>query len=236
MADERKAKRRLSGLDFSQKKCHVALVDHGAIEHDETLVLKRKTITKQKEDNMSLEEKTKQEEIYKAKVAGELKIVELEKQLATSIADKVDVAKAKEASDKKIAELEKGKVESDKKLEDVEKARAASARTEMVVKSKELKADDAEVFADVLVKCKENLDVDQYELLVKQLEKLKNIEDNAEILKNKGEGGGDGNKLSPSDMIMKRRAELIAKDIRPSVASKRARQEIEAELKAEASK
>jgi len=231
MADERKAKRRLTNLDFSQKKCHVALVDHGAIEHDETLVLKRKTITKKKEDNMSLEVNKDQEEILKQKLAGDLKIAELEKQITAATTDKVEVAKAKEASDKKIADLEKAKEDADKQLAEVEKARVAGVKVEMVAKAKELKADDAEVFGDILVKCKEVLDADKYELLVKQLEKLGNIDKNKEILKEKGESNADGTTLSKSDMIMKRRAELIKTEkLRPSVASKQARFEIEAEL------
>lgn len=231
MAD-RKAKRRLSNLNFSQKKCHVALVDHGAIEHDETLVLKRKTITKKKEDNMSLDEKKVQEEILKAKMAGELKIVELEKKIEADAATAVEVEKAKVESDKKIADLEKSKVESDKKLEDIEKARATAEKAEMVIKAKELKSDDAEVFADVLVKCKDALDADKYELLIKQLEKLQNIADNADILKGKGESNTDGKTLDKDGLIKKRRSELIKDEkLRPSVASKRARLEIEKELK-----
>ena len=89
MADERKAKRRLTNLDFSQKKCHVALVDHGAIEHDETLVLKRKTINKKKEDTMSLDE-NKAEEILKAKVEAEAKVEALEKAKVEAEAKTVD--------------------------------------------------------------------------------------------------------------------------------------------------
>lgn len=235
MADERKAKRRLRNLDFSQKKCHVALVDHGAIEHDETLVLKRKTINKKKEDNMSLDE-NKAEEILKAKVDAEAKVAALLKEKEDAEAKYAEIEKAKESLEAEKAELEKAKADQAKKLEEVEKARKARVRSELVVKSKELKADDAEVFADVLVKCKGALDEKEYETLEKQLEKLANIENNAEVLKNKGEGGDDGEKLSKSDMILKRRAELIKEGKRPSAASKQARHEIEAQLKSEASK
>jgi hypothetical protein len=244
MADERKAKRRLSNLDFSQKKCHVALVDHGAIEHDETLVLKRKdkpapaeNVNKKKEDNMSLDEnKAQEEEILKAKAATDLKIENLEKAKADAEAKVEEVEKAKAELEAEKAELEKAKAEQAIQLEEVEKARKERVRTEMVAKSKELKADDAETFATVLVKCKDLLEEEEYTELVKQLEKLQNIEENTELLKNKGEGGDDGEKLDKSALILKRRAELIKEGARPTVASKQARLEIEANLKLEASK
>ena len=231
MADERKAKRRLTNLDFSQKKCHVALVDHGAIEHDETLVLKRKTITKEKDDNMSIDEK-KLEEILKGKVAAEAKVVELEKAAVAAELVKVELEKAKTELEADKELLVKAKAEQAKQLEDVEKARTVRVRAEMVIKAKALKTDDAEVFADVLVKCKESLEDETYQVLIKQLEKLQNIEDNKEILKNKGEGGDDGEKLDKSGLILKRREELIKNEkMRPHLASKQARYEIEAELK-----
>jgi hypothetical protein len=240
MADERKAKRRLTNLDFSQKKCHVALVDHGAIEHDETLVLKRKentapaeNINKKKEDNMSLDDKKAQEEeILKAKLATDLKIETLEKAKVDAEAKIEEVEKAKADAEAKIVELEKAKSDQATQLEEVEKARVERVRTEMVVKSKELKADDAETFATVLVKCKGLLEEVEYTELVKQLEKLQNIEENTELLKNKGESGDDGEKLDKSALILKRRAELIKEGARPTVASKQARLEIEADMKA----
>jgi len=239
MSDERKAKRRLTNLDFSQKKCHVALVDHGAIEHDETLVLKRRETTapaekphNKKEDYMSLDE-NKLEEILKAQAASEAKVAELEKKLADDATRLEEVEKAKADQATKLEEVEKAKADLDAKLEEVEKANKAKERSELVEKSKDLKADDAEKFATVLVKCKDALEEEEYTELVKQLEKLQNIESNVELLKNKGESGDDGEKLDKSGMILKRRAELIKeKGLRPHVASKQARLEIEAELKA----
>lgn len=241
MSDIRKAERRLCNLDFSQKKCHVALVDHGAIEHDEALILKRKetpataaNINKQKEDNMSTDELKKQEEILKAKLANDAKIVSLEKAKADADEKLVEVEKAKATLEAEKVQLQKEKDEQAVELVGIEKARKERVLTEMVSKSKELKADDSEKFATVLVKCKGALEEEEYTELIKQLEKLKNIEDNAILLKNSGESGDDGEKLDESALILKRREELIEKGARPTVASKQARLEVQAELALEA--
>ena len=229
MADERKAKRRLSNLDFSQKKCHVALVDHGAIEHDETLVLKRKNVTKKKEDTMSLDAE-KAEEILKAKAEADAKVVALEKAKADAEAKVEEIEKAKADLEAEKVELEKAKAEQSKQLEEVEKARVAKAKAELVEKAKDLKADDAAKLGEVLYKCKDALDAEEYETLEKQLEKLANIEENKEVLKSVGEADGEADKFDKSAEILKRRGELIEKGLKPHEASKKARLEVEAEL------
>jgi hypothetical protein len=232
-----KVKNRLFDFDFSLDHHHVSLVDEAA-NATEVLVLKAKDISdipsdiniEQKEDDMSLEDK-KVKKLLKAKVEADAKIEELEKAKEEQAKQLEEVEKAKADLESANSELEKAKEEQAKQLEEVEKARVAKAKEVAVEKAKSLKADDADKFGEILYKCKELLVDEEYETLVKQLEKLSNIEDNAEFLKNKGEAEGAEDKFDKSDEILKRRQKYISEDgLAPREASKKARLEVEAEL------
>lgn len=196
----KKAVTKLSDFDFSGEDHAVALVDEAA-NFTEILVFKAhnsKVSTgdetnpgdpgkTNKEETMTLEE-----EVRKLKSDKEALEVDAKKAADEKSAE---VAKAKEASDKLASdnadELEKSKTEiADLKKfkEEADEKAAEAAKSEMVIKAKNLKADNAEDFADILVKCKGALEEDQYETLEKQLCKLANITDNADLLKAIGDG------------------------------------------------
>ena len=199
---------RLSEFDFSGEDHAVALVDKAA-NATEILVMKahKPKVSKgddennpgdpgqtNKDNNMTIEqevEKIKLEKVELEKQNAQYKLdaekVELEKSEAISKSQNEANEKATanseelEKSKTKIEDLEKFKKEADEKSAEVEKS-------VMVTKAKNLKVDDEEVFVDILIKCKDALEEDQFETLEKQLCKPANIKNSKDLLKSVGDG------------------------------------------------
>ena len=225
-----KAEKRLFDMDFSLEDHHVALVDEAA-NGTEVLVMKAKQPTK-KEVNMTAEEKAAQEALLKAKLDAERQAEELEKAKTQELEA---LKKAKADADEKLEELAviKAKAAEDaKELEALKKAKDERETQEFIQKAKDLKADDADIFGMVLKKCSNVLDAEEFEALEKQLGKLSNIKDAEGVLKNLGESNAEKLVKSKDERILKRRAELMADGVMRHLASKQARQEVEAELAA----
>lgn len=223
------ARKRLFDMDFSQEEHHVSLVDEAA-NATRVLAMKAKT-QKSQEGNMPTPE-----EIEAAKEAAIKAKLEAERKEEAAVKAKEqeleDLKKSKADADAELETLRKAKeqAEIDKvELEDLRKARDAKEREELVCKAKAVKADDAEVFADVLKKCKGALEDTEYETLVKQLEKLENIDKNEELLKNVGQNTGDSLKKSVSDRVFEKRSKFIEEGMRADLAIRKARLEVEAE-------
>lgn len=230
------AEKQLFDIDFSKEDHHVALVDEAA-NATKVLVVKAKhspdnpvtkpddpvipeSVNQNKEDKMDLEKENK-DLLDQNKVQVE-KNEELNSQLE-------EISKAKEAQEAKIEELKKAKEAQEAKIEELQKEKEQREVAELVVKAKEMKADEPEQFATILQKCKYSLEEDQYEALCKQLNKLANIEDNAEFLKEVGEGKGSEEQLEKNKdkKFYERREELIKEGKPRHEASKIARQELE---------
>jgi hypothetical protein len=222
--------KRLFDMDFSKEEHHVALVDEAA-NATRVLVLKAKE-PKQKEVTMTLEEKAAQEALIKANLQKEQKELEVKKAKEVELET---LKKAKADQDTELEELRKAKKQADAdkvELEELKKAKEVAETAELVKKATDLKADDADVFGALLRKCKYSLEASEYEVLVKQLEKLENIEKNKEILAPKGEANAENVQKSLDEKIMKRRQEHIDAGVMRHEASKKARQEITAEAEA----
>jgi hypothetical protein len=223
-----KAEKRLFDMDFSLEDHHVALVDEAA-NGTEVLVMKAKK-PQTKEVDMTAEEKKAQEALMKAKLVKEQEAVELQKAKDLELED---LKKAKVAAEEQAEELKvlKAKSEADAlELEELKKAKDERETQEFVQKAKDLKADDADAFGMVLKKCSQVLEKEEFESLEKQLGKLQNISKAKGTLEDLGESNAENLVKSKDERIAKRREELIEAGEMRHEASKKARQEVEAEL------
>ena len=223
-----RVEKRLFDIDFSEEDHHVALVDEAA-NATKILVMKAKQPT-QKEVDMTLEEKKAQEALMKAKLVEEQEALKLQKAKDLELEE---LKKAKADAEVQAEELKvlKAKAEADQKeLEELKKAKDERETQEFIQKAKDLKADDADLFGMVLKKCKMALDGTEFEELEKQLGKLANITKAKGALENVGESNAEKLVKSKDARVSERRSELIAKGVMRHIASKQARQEVEAEL------
>jgi hypothetical protein len=225
-----KAEKRLFDMDFSKEDHHVALVDEAA-NGTEVLVMKAK-LTKQKEVNMTLEEKAAQEAIIKAKFETEAKATELQKAKELELEDLKKAKVVAEATAEELKVLKAKSAEDALELEELKKAKDLRETAEFVQKAKDLKADDADVFGTVLKKCKGALEASEFEVLEKQLGKLENIAKNKEVLDDLGQANAEKLVKSMDERIATRRAELIADGVPRHEASPKARQEVSAAVAA----
>ncbi len=215
------ATKRFTDFDFSSEDSHVALVDEAA-NATEVLVMKSKQ--EQQDNGEDMDKSTK--EAVKKELETEKEMEDLKKAKEAQEAEMEELKKAKEAQDAEMEELKKFKAEQEAKIEELEKARKEKEFSELVQKSKELKADDADKLATILQKCKYSLEDGEYETLVKQLEKLKNIDENSEFLQPAGEANPESIEKSKDDLWAEKRQEYIEKGLNKAEASKKARLEI----------
>ena len=246
-----KARKRLSNFDFTSEDSHVALVDKGANERSilvmkalepkeqEDLGKEQSQIEKNAEPVGTAEEPIRKDESMKVEdpksedlTKAETPVItedskEIEKKADETKVEVVEKSAEQIAMEKELEELRKAKtqVEADKaELEELRKAKEAKEHEEFVNKAKELKTDDADVFAKTLKKCKYALEEEEYETLVKQLEKLKNIEDNKDLLKSVGDADAETIVKSVEERQEEFYNELIEKGVYPLDASKQARE------------
>jgi hypothetical protein len=217
--------KRLSDINFESDGHHVSLVDEAA-NATKVLVMKAKQKTEPQDNPMSKEEKEVQEEVMKAKLVAEQKVEELKK--AREL-EHEELVKSKEAQTVELEALKKAKESMDAELEELRKARDERETAEFVSKAKELKVEDADAFGTTLKKCKYALESAEYEALVKQLEKLENIEKNKDLLDNLGEANAEQVEKSKDDKFNAKRSEYIEKGLKPAAASKKARIELASE-------
>ena len=181
---------KLFDIDFSKITHHVALVDEAA---NATKVLATKS-KNQEENHMSADIKDSKDS---KDTVAEYQLEELKKAKELAEAKDLELQKAKELTEAKDLELQKAKEEAEAKdleLKKFKEAKKAQELEVLVTKSKALKADEPDVFAVILQKCKELLEEKEYKTLEDQLSKLENIEKNKEFFDNKGDGesGKDG--------------------------------------------
>ncbi|NRA42491.1 MAG: hypothetical protein HRU21_09340 [Pseudomonadales bacterium] len=229
-----RVEKRLFDIDFSEEDHHVALVDEAA-NATKILVMKAKQ-PQTKDKIMSVEDKKAQEALAKEKAKKELEAEAVKKakdkeyeELKKFKADQL----AKEETQAEELKKERAKAKAEhEELEALRKAKDEAETAEFVQKAKDLKADDAEGFGSVLKKCKYALDEVEFETLEKQLGKLANItkaEDNG-TFNNVGESNAEKLVKSKDQRIAKLRAEKLAAGVGRHLASKQARQEVEAEM------
>ncbi len=217
--------KRLFDMDFSKDEHHVALVDEAA---NATKVLVLKAKTPNKEVTMTVEEKAAQEAIMKQKAQKELEAENIQKAKDVEL-EELKKFKADQEAKAEELELFKAKAKADaEELETLKKAKDEAETAELVKKATDLKADNADDFGLVLKKCKYALEPDQYEALVKQLEKLENIEKNKEVIKPLGESNPEKVVKSVDEKFAARRQELIDGGMMAMDASIKARQELAA--------
>jgi len=223
--------KRLFDMDFSKDEHHVALVDEAA-NATKVLVLKRKQINKEDPMLLTPEEIAAKEAVMKAKIAKDLEKETLQKSKDLEFET---LKKQKLADDAELETLRKAKVEAAEQtleLESLKKEKSDKETAELIVKAKEFKADDADVFGLILKKCKYSLEGAEYETLLKQLDKLKNIAKNKEVLDPLGDSNPEKVTKSLDDKIGAKRKELIDGGMMAHEASRKARHEVTAEFAA----
>lgn len=221
--------KRLFDIDFSEEAHHVALVDEAA---NATKVLVLKSKTPNKEVPMTKEELAAQEVLIKKKVQDEAEAETLKKAKDLEFET---LKKAKADQDAELLALRKEKEirakEADAQTveyEALKKEKDDKETAELIVKSKEFKADDADAFGLILKKCKYSLEGTEYETLIKQLDKLKNVAKNKDALENLGEANAEKVTKSYDDEFTALRAKHIAGGMIAKDASFKARQELAA--------
>jgi hypothetical protein len=202
-----KLRRQLFDFDFSHGDAHVALVDEAA---NGTKIAIFKSTEKQ---DIDMDEKLELEMLRKEKADREAAAAQVEIEKAQKAAEEAaNLAKAKEASDKEIAELKKAKEDADKELAELRKEKEEKVKAGFIAKAKELKADDADVFGVILHKCSKALDAEEFEALEGQLNKLSNIEKNADKLDNVGEGSTRKSVIKSADQKLTDKADEFMKE------------------------
>ena len=201
-------KRKLYDFDFSNGDAHVALVDEAA---NATKIAIFKSTEKQ---DIDMDEKLELEMLRKEKADRLAAAEQLEIEKAQEAAREADLlAKSKADQDKEVETLKKAKADAEAELETLRKEKEDKLKSEFVVKAKEFKADDADVFGAILYKCSKALDAAEYEALAGQLGKLENIDKNKEIFEPAGEGSSRKSVIKSADQKLSEKAdEFMAED------------------------
>lgn len=228
MANERKAKNRLTNFNFKDDFCHVALVDAAANEHG-ILVMKAKSQERQspvnkkadpnktvepKEDNMSEVEKEETVvvkncgENHKAKDCPTCKSNDKKKEdtkMAKALELETEIQKNKDLND----QLEVFKAE--KAVFKAEKEKAE--KLVFVAKSMEQKNVVKEDVAEVLFKCSKALSADEYLVLSKAIETANTALEAMEVVtKSTGSSDPGAGDLSDEDKVIVKSKELMKED------------------------